>query len=741
MANNCYELTLNCPAAPSLKLGQLYGQAALNQLFDYTLTLYTKDTDAVVSAKTIVDQPASCLARDDGEGGGRQEFNGIITEFSLIREFFPQQKQGQSGGSPQYFNRYRARLRPRLWRLTQSQHCRFFHDKTALEIITPILQDAQLDLQNQCRTNYRKRPHCVQYHESDFAFISRLMEEEGICYFFQHEDNKDQLVLADNTSKRNVLLSTGSLTYRDQPKRLLSWQTNRQKVSSQHQVNSYTETNFTGSYQAALKQPTSSSSSLKLSEKARVQRQLSQYADHQQSIHYANIAQQRADCQSERTRASARQLGICPGSYFQLEAYPLEHENTSHLVVDTWHHLTTRNVPVDAIGIATQLASIDQGFYNDGDPHTLLGAISRQLSLVTARLDQLERRDQTNLLLTQKTGALMRPGNVLPWTPYWCEFTVQPQMTPWRPAQQTPKPRAIGPQIAKVYGNTDKEPNINKDGCIQVEFPWEQFIKDKANGQRTWLRMLQPFAGNGMGASFWPRAGQEVLVDFVDGDIDQPVVVGCLYNQTLKPIYPTSELPQILALKTRSLDGAGKGEGYNELRFYDKAGDEEVFLHAQKDKKTYVREDDLCLIDGSRHTEIHKDALLSVKGDQHSQIGGKRTEHIDGDSHLKLGGQGVVSANGNLSWDSLQQLTLKATKKLSGQALDVVFEAEVNLSLKVGESFITLNEEGVYIFGPSVNINTGGSGGSAGSAASAQSVQPPQLKFENVGSFPRLKKQ
>jgi type VI secretion system secreted protein VgrG len=307
----------------------------------------------------------------------------------------------------------------------------------------------------------------------------------------------------------------------------------------------------------------------------------------------------------------------------------------------------------------------------------------------------------------------------------------------------TPKPFVQGPQTAVVIGKADdtEDNNASEDGAtgdgeeiwvdkygrIIVRFPW-----DRAGLCSCRVRVSQAWAGQGWGGIMIPRVGQEVIVSFLDGDPDRPIVTGCVYNanQTVPYELPTHQTRSTFL--TRSSTGGG-ADNYNELRFEDKAGNEQVFIRGEKDYDTRIKNDSREWIGNNRSLMVTKDQMEKVGGDLHTQVTGKQVEKVGGDLHSHITGNLNQKADQTISIQAGQNLYEKSGQNFAheaGQAIHLkagmtmVLEAGMQLSLKVGGNFIDIGPAGVTIFGTMVMINSGGSAGSGSGSSPTDPTDP-----------------
>jgi type VI secretion system secreted protein VgrG len=293
-----------------------------------------------------------------------------------------------------------------------------------------------------------------------------------------------------------------------------------------------------------------------------------------------------------------------------------------------------------------------------------------------------------------------------------CSITAVKAETPFRPARLTPKPVIQGAQTAIV---TDWE-EPEGWGRVKVKFHWND------ESQSCWLRVAQPLAGNKWGFLGIPRPGDEVVVEFLEGDPDRPIVVGCVYNAKSMPPWTLPSERTHTGFKSLSWGGSS---GFNELRFDDKAGKEEIYIRAQYDKTVRVEHDRTEWVGNESHLMVQQNLFEKLGADHHIEVTGDRNEKLGGSLSLKVDKDLLGKAGTKIAYDAGSEIHLK-----SGSTL--VLEASSTLSLKVGGNFITINPGGVFIKGSMVFVNSGGSAGT-GSGASPEAAKAPNEAHKSEG--------
>ena len=284
---------------------------------------------------------------------------------------------------------------------------------------------------------------------------------------------------------------------------------------------------------------------------------------------------------------------------------------------------------------------------------------------------------------------------------YTNAFSAMESATPYRPLQHTPKPRVQGPQTAIVVGPAGEEIYTDEYGRVKLQFHWDRYGQADENAS-CWIRVSQLWAGKGWGGMTIPRIGQEVIVEFLEGDPDQPIVTGRVYNGDHRTPYKLPQFATRSGIKSQSSKGGG---GFNEIRFEDKKGEEQVFLHAERNQDVRVKNDSLEWIGHDYHRIVRNDQF----------------EQIEGNLHLTLDGDQNEKINGSISRDIAKNLQEKVGNKHALEAgteihhkagKNVVIEAGESITLKAGGGFITIGPAGITISGVPVLINSGGVAGS-----------------------------
>jgi type VI secretion system secreted protein VgrG len=498
---------------------------------------------------------------------------------------------------------------------------RVFQQKTVPqvleEVLTPALSTYGRELTLDLEENYPTREYCLQYDESDLDFVQRLMEEEGIAYFFDHDGDVERLQLVDaNRGFPRVRPADGQQTVPFVPR--------ADVVRAQEPVYRFSGTHDTRPTSLVLRDFdwTQQGSQVRLEEAARGEDALGR--DREVYEH-----------QSRPSTLYGYDDGVR-----KYESHDLERQARVR------HQLGGRDVR-SAQGVS-RVTAFTAGQFFDMTGHPSPGADGEYLltrvvhlaaPLPDAEADQVERYHNT--------------------------FECLPLGTPFRPSRRTPKPRIHSIQTAVVVGPDGQEIHTDEHGRVKVEFHWDR-LGQKNDQSSCWVRVQQPWAGSGWGFVFIPRVGMEVLVSFLDGDPDRPLVIGSVYNGDNTPPYPLPEEKTKSTIKTNSSPGGG---GYNELRFEDAKGSEEIFAHAQKDYNEVVEHD--------HATTVHHDQANTVDGNQTQTIGGKQTETVHGEQSMTVDENRTVHIKGsqNVNIDGG-----RANGGVSGSKLNITGDYKVDAS-------------------------------------------------------------
>jgi type VI secretion system secreted protein VgrG len=650
-----------------LLIESLGGREEISCLFEYHIELLA-EADTVIDPKAMIGaKVAVALSLNDAQGS--RWINGIVASFE------------QCAGDSE-FDAYRARIVPSMWQLTLSSNCRVFQNKTVLEIAKAVIGEYGLSLSDQTSASYKQLEYCTQYSESDFHFVSRLLEESGIFYWFEHTDQDNKIVLGDGRNAYRDCPLSASIPYALSEQgaegaygaRVVEFTSTATMISGKHSTADYNYRDF-----ARADVPDKNSSS-PFGKNA-----FDEYLYPAGGEGYANDATQvskdleslyletralAADSMAEVFRGGSNARSFCAGYTFSLTKNPRDAWNRKYL-----------------------------------------------LTAVTLHADQLPP---------------YRTSDTWQGSGYSNRFTAVSSDIVFKPALTFMKPRIYGPQTALVVGPAGEEIYLDALGRAKVQFFWDKQNARKSTVDTTWVRVAQSWAGNGWGAYFWPRVNDEVVIQFLNGDPDNPVITGSVYNGVNTPKYALPDNSTRSGLVTRSSKG-GSAQNANELRFEDKMGSEQVYLHAEKDidvsiehdRRISVGNNDSLIVTGKQTEQIGVDYHRQIKSNSVEQIGSNSDISIGSNLTEQVGGNHSlnVSSNQSIQVGSAYSMNANNTVYING-GMSVVIEAGMELSLIASGNFITIGPAGVAISGTMVLINSGGAAGS-GSAGSTPSPATP----------------
>ncbi|MBX3439672.1 MAG: type VI secretion system tip protein VgrG, partial [Planctomycetaceae bacterium] len=543
------------------------GREELSRLFRFELDLISDNPG--IAPSSLVGKPVtfSTATIDDGP---RRYFHGVINRF-FVGDLDREDRRN-----------YRAEVVPWLWFLTRTSDCRIFQNMTSPQIIQKIFDDLGFsDYSPRLKGKYRQREYCVQYRETDFNFVSRLMEEDGIYYYFQHENGKHTLVMADDAggyfacdqAEIDLPDDATSIAIKEH---LTSWEHRFEFRSGKWAQTDY---NFETPRTALM---TNSNSIVPFQESSKFEfyDYPGDYLTRGDGTPLTDIRMQEEETGHDIVQSSSTCYFLTPGCKFKIGYHPdAAEKGKSYAVTSIIHHAS--------------------------EP------------------------------LAYETGGGGSAAD------YSNAFQCIPESTKFRAARLTPKPVVHGIQTAVVVGPKGEEIYCDKYGRIKVQFYWDR-EGTKDENSSCWMRVAHPHAGREWGNVSIPRIGQEVIVDFLEGDPDRPLIIGSVYNADQMPHYSLPEHKTRTYLKTNS---SKKGDGYNELMFEDLRDSERVFVHAQKDMDVRVRNDSKTRISGNKHQIVGWEKNGSKGGsqhelvweDRHTKIKRHEIAHIEGNVELAVG--------------------------------------------------------------------------------------------------------
>lgn len=548
-------LTIDTPLGKDvLLLTNLSGSEGVSTLFSYELTLVSPKKD--IDFKSIIGKPVTVST--NLTNGKYRYINGIVTRFS-------QGEGGMNETTGQALASYGATVSPLLWLLDRTTDCEIFQNISVPKIVEKVLKDNGIkDYRFDLKESYPEWEYCVQYNESELHFISRLLEEEGICYYFEHEEGKHTLVLADKKECHKKCPNQEIVRYKLNPYTIredevidtLEWE---QVI--RHGVHVLKDFNFTTPH-----------------------------------TDLAATVQAKHD--------------IGPG---ERETY---FYSSGHDTINEGKRVAKIRMEEDAAQVTAIVGSSDCKVFASG----------YRFELQDYYRDDMNKKEY---LLTSICHTANQPIGDDSEFSYSNSFTCIPYDVQYRPPWITQKPLMRGSQTATVTGPKGEEIHVDKHGRVKVQFHWDRYGKKDENTS-CWIRVSYPSASKGFGFQSHPRIGDEVIVDFLEGDPDRPIITGAVYNGANPGTYKLPDHKTRSVLRTNSTPGGG---GYNEIRFEDKKGSEEVYFQAEKDwnlltkndKGQTIGHDETLMVTNNRTKTVGVDQTVSIGSNHKESIGSNKT--------------------------------------------------------------------------------------------------------------------
>ena len=641
----------------TLRFQGMVATEALGQPFEFAIEALS-DSGAI-QARALLGLPASVLLES---GSVKRHFHGLVCAMGVV------------GAVDKVFG-YHLILRPWLWLLTRRTDTRVFQGLTVVEILKIVFEPFSPDCDFQQLTGeFPKYDYCVQYRETDFNFVSRLMEQEGIYYYFKHSGQKHTMVFVNGPSAHLPSPFQAEFDFhqagrQDAGDGITAWRADEEIQPGKVVLRDYDYLKPKENLEKAVKAERIGAKPL-----LEVYDFPGLYANAADGARYSKLRMEELQARVTLVQGSGAVSGLACGHLFTLNKHPRGDQNVKHLVVSTTMEL--------------RLSGYESG---QGD------------------------------------------------TSVHCQFTAIRDNETFRPQRITPKPVVGGLHTAIVVGKDGEEIYTDKHGRIKVKFHWEREgagkgqTDDKLNS--CWVRVSSPWAGKSWGAISLPRVGQEVVVDFLEGDPDRPLIVGSVFNGDQTPPYKLPDHKTVSTNKSRS-SVSGDTATYNELRFEDEKGKEHIWLQAQR----------------NFFQNVKNDTIISVAGDQDSYIGKDFKQKIDGGFYAEIEKAYRLDLKGAMETEVKESIFQKSGKGFSIEAADdfsvitekgavyikagtkVVIESAVGITLSAGGSEVVLGPAGVTIKGALVNINTG-SAKESGKKAKKEKLQEARKKENQSGKI------
>lgn len=531
-----------------LRVVRFSGFEGISSLFEFRVEVAAK----TLEPEELLEEPALLAIKGAEEP---RLIHGVVTEAEYV-------------GEARHLDLFELTIVPKMHRLVHRYESRIFQDKTTEAIVTEVLTKAGVEkdwFRFSLVEQYAPRNYCVQYRESDLAFVSRLLEEDGIFFFFEHEKEKHVLVMADHVNAHQPIAGNPALWFNPP---LGGFVQDREHVRGFR---------FGGRVRPG------------------------KVALRDKNLHMPSMKMQVEEAAKDAKVGKDLEVYDFPGEYQKPgRAGPHEGQLMAKIRLESLQAMRRHGS-----------GESDCPRLTPGFTMGLLGHPRHELN-GEYRIVQVSHAGSQPQVLDQDSSGE---------SSYHNSFVVTEKKVPYRPPRTTPRPVMRGLQTASVVGPAGEEVHTDEHGRVRIKFHWDR-SEPEDETCTCWVRVSQVWAGNSWGAMFLPRIGHEVLVDFIEGDPDRPVVTGRIYHGLNKPPYPLPEEKTKSTIKSESSIGGG---GYNELRFEDKKGAEEVFLHAQKDWNTVILNNHTESVGANRSSSIGSNETITVGVNRTSTIGSAET--------------------------------------------------------------------------------------------------------------------
>ena len=607
-------ITVQLPVE-GLLFWKLSGREAMSESFALTLTLL--GTDARIDRSKLLGQPVTVTIPTQNLLTPRY-INGKVTRVAVSAVELTGTRYAV----------YQLTVEPDLWPMKRDRNLRIFQGQTVPQIVKTLLGEHQVNVEDKLTGSYRVWDYCVQYQESSLDFISRLMELEGIAYYFSHEADKHTLVLTDAATQHQPFSGYEVIPYHQTPsggstdeEGISQWALEDSVTPGIYSLDDYDFRKPNAWLFQAQQNPASPKPG-----SIDVYDWPGRFVETGHAEFYARIRQERWQVEHQQIQATATAAGIAPGHIFTLTNAPFFSDNGEYLVTAAGYHF-------------------EENRYASGEGETI----------------------------------------------HRTDFTVIPASVSYRPAQSTAWPRTYGPQTAKVVGPQGESIWTDKYGRVKVKFHWDRLAKGDDTSS-CWVRVSSAWAGQGYGGVQIPRVGDEVVVDFINGDPDRPIITGRVYNEASMPPWALPAAATQMGFMSRTKDGSV--DNANALRFEDKAGAEQVWIQAERNMDTSVKNDETHTVGGARSHYVKKNELHRVEANQIQAVKGG-TEILTGKGKLDAAVEQYVIASGT------------KLRLVSGEsAIELNANGKINL---IGKEFNFFVEGDGYITtGGKLHLNTSG---------------------------------
>jgi type VI secretion system secreted protein VgrG len=662
--------------ADTLLLTAVRGREAISELFHLELETLWQDQKKPLPFDQLLGQK---ITVELVHRSGTRYFNGIVVKIT-------------QGGLDQKFIAYRVEVVPQLWLLTRQKQSRIFQQLNIPDILREVLQG--LDVTYEIQGEFQPREYCVQYRETDFNFVSRLMEEEGIYYFFKHTKDGHKLVLANTPQSHPAIPYQTKVVYEEasghtaEEDRIYDWLKAQEMRAGKYVA-------WDDCFQMPGKHLEAQKTIVDSVPVGKITHKLNTGGNDKLEIYdfpggysrrFDDVDKGGGD-QSSKLQKVFTDNGRTVGIRMQQETLPslIIHGMSGHAGFTAGHTFDLT------------------GHFSDNSKFAITGV-------------------EHDARQPMDTDDLDQPYE------YRNRFECIPMGLPFRPQQTTPIPSIAGVQTGTVVGPAGEEIYTDKYGRVKVQFHWDRQGKDDIDSS-CWMRVGTSWAGKRWGAIHIPRIGQEVIIDFIEGDVDHPIIVGSVYNADMMPPYDLPDNKTQSGIKSRSSKGGGP-ENFNEIRFEDKKDSEQLFIHAEKNQDIEVEHDETHWVGNDRTKTIDHDETTHVKHDRTETVDnnetitihGQRTETVDKDETITIHGQRTETVDKDetitIHGQRTETVDKDETITIHGQRTETVNKTDTitinqsqtttaiqSIELKVGSSSIKLDPSGVTIKGLMITVD------------------------------------
>lgn len=556
------DLLFAIKGAPEIEVAYFQAHEGISEPFAVNVALASTSQ---IQYNDVI-QKETLLTISGGEAD--RHFHGIVRKF---------EHTGKNG--LKYL--YQAEIVPFLQLLSLEKDCRIFQNKDVHEIVADIFHESGIPADRyefRLKNKDHLRKFCVQYRETDMDFVCRLLQEEGIFYFFEHSKDKHVMVFGDDTVNYKSIEGNPEIPFKpanglNPEKESISYV----DFSRRLRPGTYTHTNYNFKKPSVDLETKERGKDEKL-QKFEIYDYPGPYGQEDRGKKLAKIRLEAGKALEEQANGSSNCPRLAAGFTFKLEGHDFKSFNREYLLVGVSHS------------------------------------------------------GQQPQALEEQSGSGAGAS-------YSNNYAAIPSTVAFRPLKSIEKPYVRGLQTATVVGRKGEEIHTDPWGRVAVQFHWDRRGKNDENSS-CWIRAGQMWGGGGWGAQFIPRVGDEVLVDFMEGDPDWPIIVGCVYNEANQPIYDPTKNKTQSGIRTRSYPD---GPGFNELRFEDKKGEEHIYLQGERDWNILVKND--------KGQNVGHDETLSVANNRTKTVGANQSETIGANKEIQVGADHTetIGANMNLT--------------------------------------------------------------------------------------------